>query len=122
MIGGEVRDDGCGAGHKQSLFIIYTQAIKRSVYGAEEDRTPDLFNAIEALSQLSYSPTNSYLEPEVDTKHVPIILQRTGTLQGRWLRNMIVSFYCPQQGNRGIHIEQIHSSSSTARRADRNYL
>src|SRR5579871_4826153 len=25
--------------------------------GAEEDRTPDLFNAIEALSQLSYSPT-----------------------------------------------------------------
>tara|TARA_B100001765_G_scaffold119125_1_gene74288 strand:- start:84 stop:326 length:243 start_codon:yes stop_codon:yes gene_type:complete len=25
--------------------------------GAEEARTPDLFNAIEALSQLSYSPT-----------------------------------------------------------------
>jgi|TARA_B100000686_G_scaffold168202_1_gene175639 hypothetical protein len=24
--------------------------------GAEEARTPDLFNAIEALSQLSYSP------------------------------------------------------------------
>tara|TARA_B110000263_G_scaffold159896_1_gene139015 strand:- start:27 stop:224 length:198 start_codon:yes stop_codon:yes gene_type:complete len=33
--------------------------------GAEEARTPDLFNAIEALSQLSYSPiakyNNSYL-------------------------------------------------------------
>src|SRR5579875_103987 len=28
-----------------------------SHYGAEEARTPDLFNAIEALSQLSYSPT-----------------------------------------------------------------
>tara|TARA_Y100000588_G_scaffold139733_1_gene153641 strand:- start:2733 stop:2891 length:159 start_codon:yes stop_codon:yes gene_type:complete len=26
--------------------------------GAEEDRTPDLFNAIEALSQLSYSPVS----------------------------------------------------------------
>lgn len=27
-----------------------------SVRGAEEDRTPDLLNAIQALSQLSYSP------------------------------------------------------------------
>jgi hypothetical protein len=25
--------------------------------GAEEDRTPDLLNAIQALSQLSYNPT-----------------------------------------------------------------
>lgn len=27
--------------------------------GAEGDRTPDLVNAIQALSQLSYSPKNS---------------------------------------------------------------
>ena len=27
--------------------------------GAEEDRTPDLLNAIQALSQLSYDPTNA---------------------------------------------------------------
>ncbi len=26
--------------------------------GAEEDRTPDLLNAIQALSQLSYSPAH----------------------------------------------------------------
>ena len=34
-----------------------TQAQYRNSGGAEEARTPDLFNAIEALSQLSYSPT-----------------------------------------------------------------
>jgi hypothetical protein len=28
-----------------------------SVGGAKEDRTPDLYNAIVALSQLSYGPT-----------------------------------------------------------------
>ena len=33
------------------------QAQYRNSGGAEEARTPDLFNAIEALSQLSYSPT-----------------------------------------------------------------
>ena len=30
--------------------------------GAEGDRTPDLMNAIHALSQLSYSPTRQVLE------------------------------------------------------------
>ena len=34
-----------------------TQAQYRNNGGAEEARTPDLFNAIEALSQMSYSPT-----------------------------------------------------------------
>ena len=34
-----------------------SQAQYRNNGGAEEARTPDLFNAIEALSQLSYSPT-----------------------------------------------------------------
>jgi hypothetical protein len=28
--------------------------------GAEEDRTPDLLNAIQALSQLSYGPVKAY--------------------------------------------------------------
>ena len=36
---------------------ITIQAQSRHSGGAEEARTPDLFNAIEALSQLSYSPT-----------------------------------------------------------------
>ena len=34
-----------------------TQAQQRNNGGAGEDRTPYLFNAIEALSQMSYSPT-----------------------------------------------------------------
>ena len=28
--------------------------------GAKEDRTPDLLNAIQALSQLSYNPESNY--------------------------------------------------------------
>jgi hypothetical protein len=38
--------------------------------GAGRDRTDDLLNAIQALSQLSYSPTNSYItntEPTVNS-------------------------------------------------------
>tara|TARA_B100001964_G_scaffold238087_1_gene302880 strand:+ start:430 stop:624 length:195 start_codon:yes stop_codon:yes gene_type:complete len=36
---------------------ITNQAQYRNNGGAGEDRTPYLFNAIEALSQMSYSPT-----------------------------------------------------------------
>ena len=34
--------------------------------GAEEDRTPDLLNAIQALSQLSYSPTVNLINERVE--------------------------------------------------------
>ena len=40
---------------------------KRAVGGAEGDRTPDLCNAIAALSQLSYGPT--CLPPLSETSH-----------------------------------------------------
>ena len=39
--------------------------VNESVYrrcGAERDRTADLLNAIQALSQLSYSPKVSYMQ------------------------------------------------------------
>jgi hypothetical protein len=35
--------------------VIYMSSLIL-VCGAKEDRTPDLLNAIQALSQLSYSP------------------------------------------------------------------
>ena len=43
------------------MIYIFNKSIIKISYsnyigGAEEARTPDLFNAIEALSQLSYSP------------------------------------------------------------------
>ena len=36
--------------------LFYAIFVTRFVGGAEEARTPDLLNAIQALSQLSYSP------------------------------------------------------------------
>ena len=38
-------------------FVFLINQDSNYIGGAEEARTPDLFNAIEALSQLSYSPT-----------------------------------------------------------------
>ena len=39
------------------------QGFKRvNLCGAERDRTADLLNAIQALSQLSYSPKVSYMQ------------------------------------------------------------
>jgi hypothetical protein len=38
-------------------FRCEINALLRIIGGAKRDRTADLFNAIEALSQLSYSPT-----------------------------------------------------------------
>ncbi len=40
-------------------------ALAKDEYGAEGSRTPDLFNAIEALSQLSYSPTAATWESDI---------------------------------------------------------
>jgi hypothetical protein len=40
------------AGYRTSLHYL-----KCVLGGAEEDRTPDLLNAIQALSQLSYNPS-----------------------------------------------------------------
>jgi hypothetical protein len=40
------------------MFNFYPEAFASGYFfgGAEEDRTPDLLNAIQALSQLSYNP------------------------------------------------------------------
>src|SRR6266566_4490529 len=46
-----------GTGARAALTIPYRKDIARSDSGAERDRTVDLLNAIQALSQLSYSPT-----------------------------------------------------------------
>jgi hypothetical protein len=35
-------------------------AVRRLVGGAREDRTPDLLNAIQALSHLSYDPVTNF--------------------------------------------------------------
>ena len=72
------------------------------LYGAEEARTPDLFNAIEALSQLSYSPTMQVMEYAgyVLLRHDAIILQSVVLCKGnseqgrnrRWvLRTFVVA-------------------------------
>jgi hypothetical protein len=41
------------------------------IYGAEGDRTPDLMNAIHALSQLSYGPVFQQRGVEKSSTQVP---------------------------------------------------
>ncbi len=41
---------------KQLILLDATAGCQRHAGGAKEDRTPDLYNAIVALSQLSYGP------------------------------------------------------------------
>ncbi len=52
MRGGSGKFGGQKSGGRQRL----PPAFRATFYGAEEDRTPDLLNAIQALSQLSYGP------------------------------------------------------------------
>ena len=42
--------------HEASRGMVIENHPPFSFGGAEEDRTPDLLNAIQALSQLSYNP------------------------------------------------------------------
>ena len=47
--------------------------------GGEGNRTPDLLNAIQALSQLSYAPRSAFLGAELGTRQEPRrIAQRVG--------------------------------------------
>ena len=49
--------DGLSEGKERSATAVQVQAIALQLDGgAEGNRTPDLLNAIQALSQLSYSP------------------------------------------------------------------
>ncbi len=46
------------------MYVLFCYRLlftfgNREFGGAKEDRTPDLYNAIVALSQLSYGPTSS---------------------------------------------------------------
>ena len=41
------------------IFLCIVRIIKFNLGGDEGDRTPDLLNAIQALSQLSYAPNAS---------------------------------------------------------------
>ena len=52
--------DGKGQNQKQPQAASFTYLLKR-FGGAKRDRTADLYNAIVALSQLSYSPLLRYL-------------------------------------------------------------
>jgi hypothetical protein len=44
-------------GHFPLSMLSETQRVLDFIGGADADRTRDLLNAIQALSQLSYSPT-----------------------------------------------------------------
>ena len=60
--------------------------------GAEEDRTPDLLHAMQALSQLSYSPLKpslffskkSFKTPITITFDFPIVNLRKESPSGKW--------------------------------------
>ena len=57
-----------------------TTLVSRLASGGEGDRTPDLVNAIHALSQLSYAPdTSPFAVVEKNSRWEPKILRR-----GRW--------------------------------------
>ena len=45
-------------GDKKSATVSGRALIADQIGGAERDRTDDLLNAIQALSQLSYGPTS----------------------------------------------------------------
>jgi hypothetical protein len=44
---------------KTALGAVYFSIVLSLFGGAREDRTPDLLNAIQALSHLSYDPTGN---------------------------------------------------------------
>ena len=54
--------------------------LKRRDGGAEGDRTPDLYNAIVALSQLSYGPIFHHTKHWVALLVRPVILPGSGPL------------------------------------------
>jgi hypothetical protein len=48
-------------------MLSETQKVLDFIGGAERDRTVDLLNAIQALSQLSYSPTGESFKANLKT-------------------------------------------------------
>jgi hypothetical protein len=48
-------------------MLSETQRVLDFIGGAERDRTVDLLNAIQALSQLSYSPTGGSFKANLKT-------------------------------------------------------
>ena len=52
--------------HIKKGLTNFSQPLNMTFGGAEEDRTPDLLTAIQALSQLSYSPASKHINEHGD--------------------------------------------------------